>query len=619
MWFVYADDKKFSIDKHRLLSGNPNIISWQKSMPDSETLDELELSEVALKMFPVVSQSEKKLTATTKSLDNNGYTLRDNPKFNFDKAFDWGANPKRDNNWHFKVNAWDMLVPYFQVYEHNRQVDWLDTPLKIALDWVDFNLIQNKTNAFKWYDMATGLRAIQLAILISELDSMMSQPNKRKLVYAAQAHVQVLKRPELLSEGNHGFFQLAGLASLCKVLAGLSECNDTADFLNDSFSSLINKQFSKEGVHLEHSSQYHPWAAKVIGNIQLLNLFEEQHFESLNLARDNAKWFFQPDGLSGLIGGSERKNVGQYKNLSPSMEYLENNETGEKPTENLAIFKDAGFGAYRSHWEYEKSDITSYLLGSAAFHSRVHKQNDDFTFEWFEKGQPIISDSGKYSYDDDELTQFFRSRFAHNTVTVGDEVRWFSREKPYGSALIGGGEFDGLIWMEFERYRKDVSTQHYRLLILNPENWLLVLDHLDSKTNSDFTQWFHFDPSLIPSESNNGLRFINDKNSLAVDVQYSTNSLTTLNVYRGQDDPFAMGWVSDKYKKVTERSSLGITANGKKQVVFATLLSINQSPIGFEVIESKDGHLYLCWGEAEDIQGIGYSSTVNLEIKSCGM
>ena len=43
-------------------------------------------------------------------------------------------------------------------------------------------------------------------------------------------------------------------------------------------------------------------------------------------------------------------------------------------------------------------DKASYLAQQAGFHSRTHKQADDLSFIWYDRGTEILIDAGRYGY-----------------------------------------------------------------------------------------------------------------------------------------------------------------------------------------------------------------------------
>lgn len=563
-------------------------------------------------MYPKINNPTPRIQEYLQS----GYQLRNNPSVSLNEPINWSENPNNDRNWQFKINAWDMLVPFLSDYQSEQNNNSLDIAESVMLDWIHSNLVENKPNAFKWHDMATGLRAVQLGFLLHERLSQSQERSESllKLIYAADLHAHILRQQSLLSEGNHGLFQIVGLASLCKAVEGLPSCDNYRPFVKDNFSGLMAMQFSDEGVHLEHSSQYHPWAIQVLDNIRELKLLDPQHFEILDLAKRNTKWYFQPDGQLNLIGDSDRKPVSQYRQLHPELAFLHNNRVGREPVEQYKIFHKSGLAFYRSHWRRDMRDSASYLAVAAGFHSRTHKQQDDLSFEWFEKGIPILTDSGKYSYDINDMTRFVRSRFAHNTVTVGDENHRFFHLRPYGSAIEAGGKIGDVFWLYMELNRTDVDARHYRLLALLPRKWLVIADNLIASKQQTYRQWFHFSPEVYFKQSDEMLWLErNDEHFLSI---YSLSGHADVEFFRGQETPKIQGWISEQYRKVMPRVSMAFKQEAKEQN-FVTLFTFDKGPLFAEpAIFNMSGSSRLCWRDQSGYQGVVFDRE-NKSIEHC--
>src|SRR5690606_41756217 len=81
---------------------------------------------------------------------------------------------------------------------------------------------------------------------------------------AKDMHVEALKNPSYLNPGNHGLFQMNGLAAICHVARVLRSCDEAGPYARRAFQHHAEAQFTPEGMHAEHSSQYHPWAIRMI-------------------------------------------------------------------------------------------------------------------------------------------------------------------------------------------------------------------------------------------------------------------------------------------------------------------------------------------------------------------
>ena len=147
----------------------------------------------------------------------------------------------------------------------------------------------------------------------------------------------------------------------------------------------------------------------------------------------------------------------------------------------------------RSGWpDAESFDGASYLAQQAGFHSRTHKQADDLSFIWYDRGTEILIDAGRYGYlgktepgsdlwnkgfwYSDPKRIYVESTRSHNTVEI-DGMSFNRKDSPpYGSAIQRWGETeDGLLFVETHATQFE-TIGHTRLLVFDPGNWLLVYD-----------------------------------------------------------------------------------------------------------------------------------------------
>ena len=82
----------------------------------------------------------------------------------------------------------------------------------------------------------------------------------------------------------------------------------------------------------------------------------------------------------------------------------------------------------------------SYLSVLSMFHSLAHKQADDLSFDLFDAGLRIVSDTGLYNKDRNDYYEFATSAAAHSTLTVDGEPFPLDEQHAYGSGLIATGQ-----------------------------------------------------------------------------------------------------------------------------------------------------------------------------------
>lgn len=489
----------------------------------------------------------------------SGYVLRKNDPIRVDEKINW-SDDRGDVNWHFKINSWAAIVEGFNAHEATGNIEYLTLVKPVIFDWINFNIVEDKPNKKKWYDMATGSRAYMLAYFFGyyPLDTL-TDDEFRNLLITADMHADVLSRSELLSRGNHALFQLSGLAALCRAIPEIKRCEKALPYANEKFEQLVDAQFTGEGIHIEHAAQYHPWAIAVIDNMLATKVFKKSDYPVLNQAKDNFKWFLFPHGRSVRNGDTDQYAVKKYEKIASTDKSFDNFE------ESLGLFKDSGYVFFRKPDEGGIAEQDSYLFFHAGFHSTVHKHADDMAFEWYESGSEILIDSGKYTYNSNAWRDYFISTAAHNTVEidgVSDKVR---SQFIYGSAIESASVTDQYFHSRARLNRKQFDVVHQRDLILLPKHALIVVDTMAADKPHKYTQWFHYHPSfrVVPDETGRGYQARNEKLS----VYHSFSDGLSSAQFHGQTEPFIQGWTSYDYQQKEPNHVVGLTLDAKDAVI----------------------------------------------------
>jgi len=146
-----------------------------------------------------------------------------------------------------------------------------------------------------------------------------------------------------------------------------------------------------------------------------------------------------------------------------------------------------------------------------------HKHNDLLSFEFHDRGRPLIVDPGSYVYTSNpDARNRFRSTRAHNTLVVDGEeqnefkaewlFRMFEKAKPEHLQFESGdtstvyhGRHDG-----YQRFNGAII--HERRFELDRSSGALKIDDSLQGSGSHSLQWsFHCAPGVIASASTRGV------------------------------------------------------------------------------------------------------------------
>lgn len=527
------------------------------------------------------------------------------PLLKLDDQFPWDDDTPEHRSWNFTIHSLTMIQDLLLAHSKTGLDKYLKPALRISLDWATHHpsLSVEGRSQFAWYDMAVGLRAQRLAYVAdaARRTGMADEPKVKVLLDSLELHRQYLADDEkIVFHNNHGFYQAAGqMAMGRRFRAERPEMAEAFAQGNLRFKAMLEAQFTNEGVHKEHSPDYHRMVYDSLRGIVDSGLVENPDvIELAHRIEDSLAWFILPTGDVVNFGDSDLRSVLRHEaeavrkwSYGPMQFMASRGLIGAPPAERYRAFSESGYFVARDRWPAGPDDYAggSYLALAAAFHSRTHKHADDLSFVWYDKGQEILVDAGRYGYmgkaevgsdlwEDgywysDPARVYVESTAAHNTVEIDGRNHPRKGVKPYGSALGRFGEGPGgLVFCESE-VRHFKSIRHARVLVLKPGHWLVVFDWLQDNHSKphDFRQWFHFSPavSVLPS----GLGYVahvpDAEKLLRVESLLATSTPSRLEL--GREAEPMQGFYSPKEKQLLPNYALAYEALATDWAGFATL------------------------------------------------
>ena len=540
----------------------------------------------------------------------DGWTFGGQPAFGLEPPIDWEHLAAIERSWNFHLNSWWPVDAILMAHTSSAQSRYLSFALALAGDWIDQNPYpapesESGVEDFGWYDMAVGLRIYRLSYILDAAcrDTSVPAEEIRQIWGSLLDHFDYLSDDDNIAfHSNHGLYQVAGQFVAATRLSGFKAISPIRAQAVSRFERMIDQQFSSEGVHLEHSPGYQRDVMDVIAGIAPSGLLDE--FPSLSARMEGFEealaWMVLPNRRLANLGDTDYHDLSEEDVAgvhSPLLLYaLSGGLQGKAPSERLGIFPDSGLAVLRSGWpDAESFDEASYLAQQAAFHSRTHKQADDLSFIWYDRGTEILIDAGRYGYPgrteprsdlwnrgfwySDPKRIYVESTRSHNTVEI-DGMSFNRRQSPpYGSAIVRWGETDeGLLFVETQA-RQFETIIHDRLLVLNPQKWLLVYDWLwdDVEEDHDYRQWFQFAPDLIVESHTNSLRVSGESLDEDLTVVSLLRSPVLSDPVSGQDSPELLGWWSERGGEFEPVTSVNFSVPQSGSAVFATLFSFSDT------------------------------------------
>jgi hypothetical protein len=549
--------------------------------------------------------STNSLSAQAKKIMEAGWTLGNYLTIRLDQKIPWSLIDNSQRSWNFHIHCWDMLDTLLAACSLDGGSEFLKPSLCIALDWsarYGCGADDATDTPFAWYDMAVGLRAYRLAYLIDAARDagILSVQDDTLLWNTLLAHHAYLANDANIAfHNNHGYYQVAGQMAMGRRFCDSVDCMRQAlEQGQERLRIMLQQQFASDGVHREHSPDYHRMVYDTLAGLMASGLVTDPKLDELVWKVEKAlAWFVLPNQRLVNFGDSDYRDVArsdqqaEQKWRTPAMRWQASaGAVGENPGGGLKRFDEGGYFIYRQPSQYYTSK-TCYVAQIAAFHSRTHKHADDLSFIWFDRGEEILVDAGRFGYlgkteqgtelwldghwYSDPKRIYCESTRAHNCLEF-DGLNYPRRGvKPYGAALQRSLELScGLVAMETE-CRHFKGNRHARLLIIMPGEWLIVFDwfHDNLAESHNVRQWFHLGEDWELTLRQSAYQAVSGKTGQVLGIVPLLLGSTASRPYIGETEPQLQGWWSPAERQLLPNFAFCYEQEAATSGSFATLFS----------------------------------------------
>ena len=503
----------------------------------------------------------------------------------------WSELHGLTRNIRYKMHSWVMLDTLLSADEKSDDDQFLDYAVNIAHDWIKNFILLQKKDEFAWYDMAVGQRATKLPYMLYRLVQTEAPIETIfHFILACEVHiVELSQRDRIAVHSNHGLFQIAGLIALVRSLPWLKKSKESYSVAIEVMKAMLDDHFSDDGLHKEHSPEYHLFMINHLSSFLESGWLEEipELVELVSKVEEASHWMQNPKLEVIPLGDSKNSllSLERWHAISPKLKM------------GLKIFPKGGLAIENIKSNKGKSQ----LIFSAQFHSRQHKHADDLTFLYHLNGQPLIVDTGTFTYQYDLPERIYcESTKAHNTVEIDGLNYSRFRQDSFGSCLefvekigpcsIFRGKVDHKTLISSfipnnkikntDKIECDVS--HCRTIIHFPDRFLAIIDQIESPEPHDYIQWNHFAPNLFIRKYTNRKIGIHNSKEESVCIVLTSNSegmpLDSIEI-QGQSQPHLQGWISHDGRELIPNPTLGFSTFGENKA-FVTVFDFKMQNTG---------------------------------------
>jgi Heparinase II/III-like protein/Heparinase II/III N-terminus len=474
---------------------------------------------------------------------------------------DWAQDPEASHRYRQNLQKLRFLKPLLYAYEFEGNREALRHALALALDWVQANPKDSPSSIDAWTGKVVGDRVPYLGFLDSAARCEGLDNAASTLDASLADHGEALADPNSYIPDNHGLFVDTGLYLVTRYAPGLEQDAAWADLARSRFLKTLSGRVS-EGVWLEHSCNYQFLVLRAVERF-LADVGRYPALAALDRRmRAAAGWMVEPDRRICQFGDS-------YQSKPPGWAQRESlSDTG------IRVFRDAGFAMVRAP---EPDGGTGYLGVTDGFHNLSHKHADELSFELYDHGHRIVSDTGLYDKDPGPIRDFVLSSQAHSTLTVdGHSYPIADESAVYGSGLEATGSGAG--WYAIEGRNEMLTGQgvsQHRLFLYRPGVALVIVDWTRAATSHEYDRYIQLGPDVNIDPAGAAL----DLSAEGFDGKLwdlaAAGPPATRTQVRGQRHPYA-GFTSPDFRKLVARWTVGFNS-GAANAVYATSISLDGS------------------------------------------
>lgn len=497
---------------------------------------------------------------------------------------DWAADPHKEMNWRFCLHGLRMLDPIILAWIAEPTRRRIDHVLEVFRSWADYEaqmaatrppedeVARNSAHGVIWHDMGASIRALKLAWLLDvSQEAGITGDDLAFIEDQAALHVRRLSAPHQLSKSNHGLFQVAALEALSYLRPDAPWARDARRVAQNHLAYMIDRQFTDEGVHKEHSVGYHFFALKMMSNFKGFARLGDDRLEGiLALARANNGWLRRPDGSAAPIGDTLPSRP------AATVQPLSGRRYGDYVA---STFHRSGYAIARTAPD-TPADQGGMVFLTGMRWSASHKNDDDLSFEWFDLGGPIIVDAGKYGYVTHRFRRYAMRQTAHSTAGILQYDGAYRRLPHYGSAL-NATTHDGKAFTLSGQVRHHEFDQK-RAIRWRPKQALTVTDVLTSKKKQDYVSRLLFDKDVIVRPMADGSVSFTCPSGATGTLHCSHGPIT---LHRGELEPKTLGWQTIANVTMAPATCVEVVVEAQKKATIEwsfTLQPVDKSLSAFD-------------------------------------
>lgn len=440
-------------------------------------------------------------------------------------GFDWSTRYGIGTAAQFQLglHALKMVEFLTRAFELDGDVKHLELSMRFIESWMEYesDSFNAQINPNLWDSRCAAFRTETLVyfVLAASEAEFLTKTSKQTLVNLLKKHGRFLS-----DENNYQFYSRysvyinRALLYLSFIVDG-REAQEWRLFAKERLRKEIDHCFTEEMVHIENSYVYQLTIVRLLTEIADVFSFVGDEFgkeisNKLDRCGDFLVHMLKPDRFMPMVGDTQSIHipVKDYRDRNDCFAYAATGgETGEKPSERVAVFPKAGYFVAREYWHGDESSDEVAVYSDAVWtmfksgcRSTAHKHCDDLSFMLYAKGYDVFVDSGFFTFNSKNATRRnLLSALAHNTVIVDGESYTLSSSNLSDVGLCDYkiNHPDGYSYAcGFNSAYNNVSIERHFYYFGQA---VLIFDDIHSVSEHTYTQLFHLgEKAKVVSRSN---------------------------------------------------------------------------------------------------------------------
>lgn len=427
----------------------------------------------------------------------------------------WEEDPFGERYWRYVFYSLRETRHLLWGYKQTGQEGYKDKLVQIVQSFLEVGM--DKPHAWDDYH-GVAYRTMTLVNTWWKLreENALSVQLSEKILKAIVRHAEFLLQEEHYEpDYNHGITEAAALYLAGKSfpdLAGSRVWSETGwRRINSGISTIVDE----DGSLVENSPFYHFYALEKYWSLN-------KYFEKIGEAKDKrfsdklekmisfSTYILMPNLKVPLLGASIDRQIGfdgVFKEMAdryPEFKYvLTQGKEGKRPEFTSRYFPTTGQVIMRSDWEKKTkfenkfADQTQIIFDVGPYRTN-HSDLDALGFNLYSNGKTLITDTGLYTYEqDDDLKRYFHGTAGHNTIMVdGKDQRLGS---PIPGKFVQGKNFT----MHSAQHNLYQDTIVQRSMALIGHDLVLIVDRITSDADHNYEQLFHLFPNAKTRKDGN--------------------------------------------------------------------------------------------------------------------